>query len=448
MTSAEALVRRHRLLNVAFFLVVAVMLFHQSEHAAQIVQKDIRGDACPNDCRGLLGFAFDVEWVHAAYNHSILLLLVGLFLAYRMWRPAWRRARPWAWGVLALGIFVLQGYHVVEHTVKLEQWFENGHRSPTPGLLGQPLPMAEGVNFSLIELHFVINTLVLLCVLAGYLGFGFHRHIWTGRPRLGLALAGATVGLFLLILGVGLSFRPPTEHLAAGMHEGPLVLDRAQTLVGEPGAVVRGGIRVLADNVTVRGVEVRGGEYGIEVDGAEDVVLEDVTISGAGLDGIHVRRGSVIIRDCAIGALSSPYAQGIDISFGADKGMSHVRRCSVLGGMEGIVTHFANVRIVGNRVSKTSLRGITMTEMSMGAIERNDVRGGLGVGILCGDYSHCSISRNTVRDTRSDLPSGDRSRMGVGISSHYGAVARVGSNTVATSPGGVGAFVGGRLERD
>ena len=76
------------------------------------------------------------------------------------------------------------------------------------------------------------------------------------------------------------------------------------------------------------------------------------------------------------------------------------------------------------------------------------MRGGLGVGIFCGDYSHCSISRNTVRDTRSDPLSGDRSRMGVGISSHYGAVARVGSNTVKTSPGGVGAFIGGRLERD
>ena len=120
MSAADALVRRHRLLNVAFFLVVAVMLFHQSEHAAQIVQKDIRGDACPNDCRGLLGFAFDVEWVHAVYNHSILVLLVGLFLGYRMWRPAWRRARPWAWGVLAFGVFALQGYHGVEHTVKLD----------------------------------------------------------------------------------------------------------------------------------------------------------------------------------------------------------------------------------------------------------------------------------------------------------------------------------------
>ena len=45
-------------------------------------------------------------------------------------------------------------------------------------------------------------------------------------------------------------------HLAAGVHKGPLVLDHSQKLVGEPGAVVRGGIVVTADDVTVRDVTV------------------------------------------------------------------------------------------------------------------------------------------------------------------------------------------------
>ena len=45
-----------------------------------------------------------------------------------------------------------------------------------------------------------------------------------------------------LRLGVALAMQPPTVRLSAGVHEGPLVLDRAQHLVGEPGAVVRGGI--------------------------------------------------------------------------------------------------------------------------------------------------------------------------------------------------------------
>ena len=107
-------------------------------------------------------------------------------------------------------------------------------------------------------------------------------------------------------------------RLPAGIHQGPLVLDYSQRLVGEPGAVVRGGIVVTADDVTVRDVTVVGGEHGIEVDGAERVLLERVHVLGAMLDGINVRRSSVTIRDCAVASHSGPYAQGIDISFGFD----------------------------------------------------------------------------------------------------------------------------------
>lgn len=441
---ADELVRPHRFLNPLFFLVLAVMIFHEAEHVAQVAQKDALDATCPHDCRGLLGFVFDVEWVHAAYNHSILFMLAGLFVGYRMWRPAWRRARPGSWALLAVGIFVIQGYHVVEHTVKLEQWFANGRRSPTPGLLGKPLAMADGRNFSLIELHFLINTIVLACVLGGYLGFRFHRHIWSGRPRLALALAGGTLASFVLVVAVGSAFRPPTVRLAAGVHEGPLVLDRAQTLVGEPGAVVRGGIRVLADRVTVRGVKVVGGDYGIDVDGADEVVLQDVAISGAALDGIHVRRSSVIIRDCSIESRGR-YAQGIDISFAFDLVGSLVQRCAVTGGMEGIVSHFARVRVRDNRVSGTSLRGITVTEMSMGAVELNDVERSLGVGIFCGDYSRCEVEGNVISDTRPDMASGDAARRGYAVLSHFGASARLEDNTVIRSPGGVAALVDAEL---
>ena len=60
---------------------------------------------------------------------------------------------------------------------------------------------------------------------------------------------------------------------------------------------------ITADDVTVRNVTVRGGEYGIEVDSADSVELEDVVVEGAELDGIHVRRGQVEIRDCTIRSL-------------------------------------------------------------------------------------------------------------------------------------------------
>jgi hypothetical protein len=138
-----------------------------------------------------------------------------------------------------------------------------------------------------------------------------------------LGRAGAAVAVLVLVslalfAGVALAMQPPTVHLSAGIHEGPLILDHAQNLVGEPGAVVRGGIVVTADNVTIRNVTVIGGENGIEVDDAHNVTLDRVRISGVKLDGIHVRRSSVAIRNCLIHSPAGEYAQGIDISFGFD----------------------------------------------------------------------------------------------------------------------------------
>ena len=74
---------------------------------------------------------------------------------------------------------------------------------------------------------------------------------------------------------------PPVVHLAAGVHQGPLVITRREVLVGEPGAVVRGGIVVRANGVTIRNVTVVGGENGITVDGVRDASLDGVSVSGA-----------------------------------------------------------------------------------------------------------------------------------------------------------------------
>ncbi|MET1009641.1 MAG: hypothetical protein ABWY96_06305, partial [Gaiellaceae bacterium] len=52
----------------------------------------------------------------------------------------------------------------------------------------------------------------------------------------------------------------------------------------------------------------------------------------------------------------------------------------------------------------------------------------LGVGIFCGDYSMCRIEENSVSGTRPDMKSGDRTRMGFGIVSHYGADATIDDN--------------------
>jgi hypothetical protein len=420
-------VTRRQRLDLAFFGVVAIMAAHQGEHVAQVVQKDGAAENCPRDCRGLLGSVFDIEEVHLAYNTLLFVALAALWLAYGMWRSEWRR-RLVPWVSLTIGIFVIQGYHVVEHVAKIEQWLSNGHVSPTPGLLGQLLDPPHRQNFSLVELHFVFNTAVFVCVLVGYFGYRLYRGLEVGRRSIAWAPAVVVVLALASSAAAAWERQTPTVRLAAGEHEGPIVLDRAQKLIGEPGAVVRGGIVVKASGVTVRDLTVVGGEHGIIVDGARGVLLDNVRVVRAGVDGINIRRGSARIRDCVIGALRSPYAQGIDISFSIDLEPTLVQGCSISGGQEGIVTHWAKVMLRGNHVTNTTLRGITVTEMSMGTVHSNRVENAIGVGIFCGDYSHCRIEENTVAGTRPDPDSDDGGRAGIGIYAYFGAIANLDDN--------------------
>ena len=224
--------------------------------------------------------------------------------------------------------------------------------------------------------------------------------------------------------GIAWSMQPPTIRLEAGVHQGPLLLDRAQKLVGEPGAIVKGGIVITADDVTVRDVTVIAEENGIEVDDAKNVVLEGVEVSGATLDGIHVRRSSVTIRNCLIHSPEDEWAQGIDISFSICKAPSLVERYLVVGGLEKESSPVPrSIRVRENRVRDTTLRGIAICEMSMGSARENDVRNALGVGMYCGDYSHCLFERNVVSGTRPDLDSSNGTRMGYGILATFGAQA-------------------------
>jgi hypothetical protein len=52
--------------------------------------------------------------------------------------------------------------------------------------------------------------------------------------RAGLAVAAFVLASLALCGGVALAMQPPTRAAFGGMHEGPLVLDRAQNLVGDP----------------------------------------------------------------------------------------------------------------------------------------------------------------------------------------------------------------------
>jgi hypothetical protein len=260
--------------------------------------------------------------------------------------------------------------------------------------------------------------------------------------RVGYGLSAAAPVALVAVLGLAWAVEPPMVRLAAGVHQGPLVLDHAQTVVGEPDTVVLGGIVVTADDVTLRDLTVRGGRYGIEIRDAESVEVDSVVVEAAELDGINARQSEVEIHDCTIRSLPGEATQGIDISFSSRLPASVVEGCVVAGGSEGIVSHMANVLVRDNRVRSTVLRGIAVTEMSMGSVEDNVVEDGLGVGIFCGDYSHCSIEGNHVSGIRPDS-SGNPTRAGFGVVAHYGAIATVAGNTLERAPA---SFIGGRIE--
>ena len=260
--------------------------------------------------------------------------------------------------------------------------------------------------------------------------------------RAGVGLSAAAPVALLAVLGIAWAVEPPTVRLEAGVHQGPLVLDHAQTVVGEEGAIVRGGILVNADDVTIRDLTVRGGEYGIEVRDAESVEIDGVVVEAAKLDGINARQSELDIHDCEIRSLPGAATQGIDISFASSLPASVVEDCLVVGGSEGIVSHMANVMVRDNHVRSTELRGIAVTEMSMGDIDDNLVEDALGIGIFCGDYSHCAIEDNRVTGMRTD-PSGNPTRAGLGLVAHYWAIATVDGNTLERPPA---SFIGARIE--
>jgi Right handed beta helix region len=249
----------------------------------------------------------------------------------------------------------------------------------------------------------------------------------------GVALAGAGATAYAL--------EPPVVHLAAGVYKGPLVIRRREVLVGDPGAIVKGGIVVAANGVTIKNVSVVGGENGITVDNVRGTVLDGVSVSGAKLDGIHVRLSDVMIENCNVNMTGNALGQGIDISYNMNMGMSMVEGCTVVGGMEGITTHGSMTEIMGDKVSSTLMRGISVTEMSMGMVMNSEVTNALGIGIYCNDRSFCTIEHNTVVDTRPDTASGNPTRAGFGVLASFQSQADLRGNQLRSNPVPMGAVI-------
>jgi hypothetical protein len=263
----------------------------------------------------------------------------------------------------------------------------------------------------------------------------------------GAVIAGAICIPFAASGGLWWHNLPPTVRLSAGVHQGPLFIDRREHLVGDRGAIVLGGIVVRHDDVTISHVTVVGGENGISVYGHDGVDFDHVTVVRPKLDGIHVRRAAVTIRDCTVDMRGVTLGQGIDVSFNSDLGMTMIDHCNVIGGQDGIVTHSSMAMVSHNRVEATTMRGISMTEMSMGEVEHNHVQNAVGIGILCGDRSMCTIAKNRIVGTRADTVTGGETSAGLPIEVWFGSEAELGTNELVDNKGGVGSFLGSTIER-
>lgn len=137
--------------GVALLLVGAgVQSFHMLEHVVQLSR--VFADGVPS--RGaLVGSLVDTEWVHLVYNGAVL---AGLVLVLYLRREGWNPGGSNVLGDrLVLAVALLQGYHLVEHAIKVFQHVTTGAKV-NPGLLGNEL--------NLVLLHFGLNAAV-------YLGF-------------------------------------------------------------------------------------------------------------------------------------------------------------------------------------------------------------------------------------------------------------------------------------
>jgi len=265
------------------------------------------------------------------------------------------------------------------------------------------------------------------------------------RRRAWLAAAGAIVVLAAVVVVAGpLRGRPEVVAVAPGgdvaalarSHPGAVLvlgagrhrgfrISEPVTVRGAPGSRVDGDIDVRAGGTRIEDVAVHGGR--ILVREVDDVVIDGVSVTGADTHGIEVVDASADISDCRIDGMVSSFAQGIEVRNANSRPRTTVRRCSVVGGQEGIVAHVSRVELEDNRVSGTTLRGIAVTEMSEGVVAGNRISGVTGVGVWCGDMSHCEVRGNRVTGVAA-ADNGARSSGGHGIAASFHSTLRAESN--------------------
>lgn len=151
----------------AFTAALMVQTFHMVEHVAQVYQHAILGLGI-KDSHGIL-FFLDLEWNHFIFNSLYFALLAAVFFSCGFHRRGGPATGKRLACIAFSAAFMIQGYHVVEHTVRMFQFFQIGC-TPCKGILGN--------FFDGIYLHAALNTFVYLLPLIAFIVYGFHREAW------------------------------------------------------------------------------------------------------------------------------------------------------------------------------------------------------------------------------------------------------------------------------
>lgn len=117
---------------------------------------------------GLIGQIADREWLHVWYNLPAYLIILFIYLAIRKNVPDFYQADR---SMKAMAVFLwIQGYHLLEHIVKIYQYFTTGIE-PAPGILGNVLPLVP-LHFTLVIVTYVLTMVVFVrSPLVGYKAF-------------------------------------------------------------------------------------------------------------------------------------------------------------------------------------------------------------------------------------------------------------------------------------
>lgn len=102
---------------------------------------------------GIIGQIADREWLHVWYNLPYYVIVLFIYVTIRRNVPDFYQADK---SMKAMTVFLwIQGYHLLEHTVKIYQYFTTG-TEPAPGILGNIVPL----HFILVSVTYILTMVV------------------------------------------------------------------------------------------------------------------------------------------------------------------------------------------------------------------------------------------------------------------------------------------------